>query len=46
MPDLALVLALVAAVLSVVELARTRGQALVAWATLALAAIIVLGRMT
>lgn len=41
-----LAIAIAAAVLAVVELARSRGSALLAWAVLGLAAIVILGRVT
>jgi hypothetical protein len=43
---LMLVLALVAAILAVVELIRSRGLALLAWAVLALALIVLIPQVT
>lgn len=42
---ISLVLAIVAAILAGIELFRSQGQALLAWAVLALAAIVILGRL-
>ena len=43
--SIALVLAVVAAILAGIELFRSQGQSLIAWAVLALAAIHILGSL-
>jgi len=40
--DLSLILALVAAILAIIEVARSQGRALLPWAVLCLAAIFIL----